>query len=178
LTNHPAAIVDACVATNLFASQAWDEIFAGCALTPVLSAQAAKETLWILDAEGERTPIDVQALQSAGRLEIWPPTDPELPVLVELAATLGDGEAACLAIAKAGGLPLATDDRAARRAAAKYGMGSQLLSTSQVIRRWQTRTRATRERTAVILGHVTTCASYLPADDDPHCAWWHAQIGE
>ncbi|MGO9322473.1 MAG: hypothetical protein ACLPUT_10935 [Solirubrobacteraceae bacterium] len=171
MSANPPILIDACVAINIFASDIWGEVFSACALTPVVALQAARESLWVLDEFGERVEMDIAAMARKGLLEIWTPLEHELALLVALAARLGDGEAASLAIAHARGLGLASDDRLARREAEQRGIG-ELHSTAGLMRAWSQAARPAPATITRALVRIRCGASYLPAPGDPDRGWW------
>jgi hypothetical protein len=164
--------VDACVAINLAATRRCTQILVAGGWHPILSAQAARESLWFLDEEGERQRIDLAGLEVAGKLEIWTPVDDELPTLLRLAATLGPGEAACLALGHSRGVPVATDDRAGVREAARLAPAVDVVSTSALVRSWAKATDARPNEVAGLVERVESGARFLPPPNDPHRAWW------
>jgi len=168
---NPPVLIDACVAINIFASGVWAEVFGACGLTPVVALQAARESLWVLDEFGERVEMDMAAMVRQGLLEIWTPLEHELALLVVLAARLGDGEAASLAIAHARGLGLASDDRLARREAERRGI-LELHSTGGLMRAWAQAARPAPGALAHALARIRLGASYVPASGDPDRTWW------
>ena len=174
MTDPPAVAVDACVAINLYATGRWAEIFDACGLRPVMATQAAQESIWVLDEDGERVAMALEALVDQGRLEIQGPVDGELELLVELAPRLGDGEAACMAIAHGRGMLLATDDRAARREAVGRGLEDQLVSTVGLLRQWSEAARVEGDELRRTLRRVGDGARFVPPADDPDADWWSA----
>jgi predicted nucleic acid-binding protein len=165
-------VLDACVVLNLAASRRLDEILAAGDWQPVVTTQAADEAMWLENEDGDRETIDYNNLSAGANLEIWSPIDDEVLTLVELAAGLGDGEAASLAIGHGRSLPVATDDRAGRRAARALSPPVTLLSTSELLRTWSATVDA--EVTAVALHRIEQGACFRPPRNDPNAPWWNA----
>jgi predicted nucleic acid-binding protein len=137
--------------------------------------QAAAETLCIYDEDGEREKVDLGAMVGAGTLEIWEPVDDEVVEMIRYAVRLGAGEAAALAIARARGLPLATDDRPARRVATE-APAVPLVSTAELMRDWA-RDR-TRHEVRSALRAITRTAAFRPRASDPLAGWWSDVIDD
>jgi predicted nucleic acid-binding protein len=172
LTARPEQVIvlDACVVINLWASRRFDEVLAVSCFRAVIAVQAAAEAVWIEDEAGRREQIPIDDLAASGRIEIWTPIDDELEILLELAASLGDGEAGSLAVAHGRRLPVATDDRPARRAARGLSPQVTLRSTSQLMRAWATERSPTE--VAEVLGRIEIGARFQPPPRDPNAPWW------
>ena len=113
-------LLDACVVINLAATDHLPHIAQAAEVTFTLVRQAAAEVGYLRDlTDGELTltPIDLGFYDGA-TLEITGLTPAEYPLYVDLARTVDDGEAATIAVAAERGIPLATDDRKARRVCA------------------------------------------------------------
>lgn len=146
------------------------EILDAAAFRPALARQAANEALWIEDGAGHREAIPVHDLHAADRLEVWALAADELDVLLELAVELGDGEAASLALGHARDVPVATDDRPARRAARRLSPSVALQSTSSLLRAWADGRPG--DLVAAVLHRIETSARFVPPRQDPNAAWW------
>jgi predicted nucleic acid-binding protein len=169
-TQLPPLVLDACVLINLWASRRMEQILAAAGQRPVLARQAADEALWIQDEVGHREAIPVDRLAADGVIEVWSPIDDELSVLIQLSVSLGDGEAASLAVAQGRRVAVATDDRPARAAARRLRPIVNLTSTSELLRGWSTeRPRAT---VATVLQRIEVGASFVPPQRDPNAGWW------
>lgn len=110
------------------------------------------------------------ALIDNGCIERWVAAGPELDVLVSLAADLGDGEAASLAIAHGRGVPIATDDLPARRSALQLSPSVEVRSTGELLHSWAFE-RST-DQVAKALRRIEEGASFRPPRQDPLSAWW------
>jgi hypothetical protein len=78
-----------------------------------------------------------------------------------------------LAICRARGYALATDDRKARRIAGQLALpGVQLFSTSQIVHHWAVRTGAAPGELKRILSAIELRARFIPPHDDPLREWW------
>jgi predicted nucleic acid-binding protein len=163
-------VLDACVVLNLAASRRLDDILAAGGWRPVVTAQAAAEAMWFDGESGERELIDYDNLSVNAELEIWSPIDDEVLTLITLAAELGDGEAASLAIAHGRGLPVATDDIAGRRAARALEPAVSLMSTSELLRTWSANSHV--DDVAAALARIEQGASFRPPHNDPNAPWW------
>jgi len=104
--------------------------------------------------------------------------------LVEVAATekalyskagevLGAGEAEAIAIAANRGVPLATDDRKARRVALDIAPELTIVSTPTVVRRWASKEpQPSAGELAAALRAIERRASFVPPRDDANRDWW------
>lgn len=151
-----------------------EEILAAAGQRPVLARHAAEEALWIQDDTGNREAIPVARLAAAGKLEVWSPIDDELSVLIQLSVSLGDGEAASLAVAQGRGVAVATDDRPARAAARRLRPSVNLTSTSALLRGWSHECPPATVATA--LQRIEVGASFAPPLRDPNARWWEAAL--
>ena len=166
-----ALLVDACTAINVLATRRWDEVFAAGGWRPVLPQQAASETLYVYDEDGEREVVDLPGMVASGLLEIWHPVDDEIAEMLRYTVRLGPGEAAALAIARARGLPLSTDDRPARRAAAE-NPAVRVVSTAELMHEWAT--GRPEAEVALALRKIEVTAAFRPRASDPLAGWWGA----
>ena len=94
----------------------------------------------------------------------------ELNLFVQLATTLDDGEAACLAIAKTRGWTLATDDRKGRREAA--GLGVPVVTTPELVKAWADAAKAGEAAVAKLLRDIQDYARFAPHKTMPLHSWW------
>jgi predicted nucleic acid-binding protein len=164
-------VLDACACINLAAAVPLGDVSGLIARPVVVVAQAAAEALFlhdVVDDEHVRQEIDLTGLDEVVL------TPDELAVYVSLARRLDDGEAATLAIAHYRGWSIATDDRAARRAAQQLSPPADVLRSSVLLRACA----ASLGLDATAIGHmlrsVETRASFVPPQDDPNYGWWHA----
>jgi predicted nucleic acid-binding protein len=89
---------------------------------------------------------------------------------VQLATTLDDGEAACLAIAKARGWTLATDDRKGRREAGNLGV--QVITTPELVKAWADATKSGHAAVTKMLRAIQDYARFAPHRTMPLHSWW------
>lgn len=135
------------------------------------------ETLYIIQPDEEdpakllKQSIDLQECVAAGLLI---PCDlqcrAEVDLFVQMAAQLGDGEAACFAIAMHRDWALATDDRRARRLAAAAGLA--VVTTPELVKHWAQYTGVTDEQVADVLLDIQRFAYFTPPANSPEHAWW------
>jgi predicted nucleic acid-binding protein len=149
----------------------------GLAFNLHVPAKVIAETLYIRkpDEEDEtklvQVPMDLAALLGAGLLRTCDVNDKaETDLFVQLATTLDDGEAMCLAIAKARGWMLATDDRKGRRLAGQLGVS--LLSTAELVKVWAENTSATEAEVVQVLRNIRAFARFVPHKKMPLYRWW------
>jgi predicted nucleic acid-binding protein len=100
----------------------------------------------------------------------------ELNLFVQLAMTLDDGEAACLAVAKVRGWTLATDDRKGRREAGSLGV--PVITTPELVKAWADATNAAEGEVARLLRNIQDYARFTPHKTMPLHSWWMDAINK
>ncbi|MBN1909338.1 MAG: hypothetical protein JW818_06340 [Pirellulales bacterium] len=143
----------------------------------------AEETLYILQPDQEdasklvKVPIDLGRYTAAGLLhECDFDGHQEIELFVHMAAQIGDGEAACLAISAKRGWTLATDDRRARRFAAESGV--TVITTPELVKLWAEKTQASDEEIVMVLRNIQRFAYFTPRQNAPEYAWWTDCLGK
>jgi predicted nucleic acid-binding protein len=172
-------LLDACVAINLMASGHWDAIASARCTTFLLVREAAAETGELRDVvAGEivRTPIDFTPHVTQGTARVIELDAAELARYVECARQVGDGEAATIAAAVGRGLPLATDDRRARRLCARLKLPTPI-RTLALLRRYAEAVELADSDVRHLLRIVRDRASFAAPRDDPDGEWWRSQLG-
>jgi hypothetical protein len=165
-------VVDACVAINLRASERWPDVFQAGGWLPLMPSIALGEVLYLFDGDGERTKVSFTEFVKAGELQSCELDTDQLELMLSMAARLGAGEAAAIALAHSRELPLATDDRAARRH--PLAKACRQITTPELIQAWANRARPSPEAIGRVLATIETRASYRPRHDHPNSAWWEA----
>ena len=108
-----------------------------------------------------KCPIDLDHYTAAGLLHKCDfEGQEEIELFVQMAAQLGDGEAACFAIAARRGWALATDDRRARRFAAESSLA--VITTPELVKLWAENTQASDEEIVVVLQNIQRFAYFTP----------------
>jgi predicted nucleic acid-binding protein len=135
------------------------------------------ETLYILKPDVEdannlaKSPIDVGSLTASGMLDQCDLEGPEeIELYVQMAIPLGDGEAACFAMAAKRGWAFATDDRRARRFAADARLA--VITTPELVKLWADNTNAGDEEIVMVLQNIQRFARFIPRSNSPEYAWW------
>lgn len=177
------AVVGACCVINLYA--AGDLL----ALLPPLGLQlhvpeaVLGESLYVrqLDpadaAKLVQREVDLGAAIGTGLLHRCDlEGDEEFALFVQLALTLDDGEATCLAIAKVRDWALATDDRKARQEASEIGVG--VFTTPELVKAWADTTKASRAAVAKLLRNIQDFARFTPHKTMPLHSWWQGMVEE
>jgi predicted nucleic acid-binding protein len=167
-------LLDACIAINLAATYRLPHIAQLIDVTFALASQAAAEVGYLRDiADGKpvRTPIDL-GQHAVDTLEIIELTPAEYPVYLSLALEVDDGEAATIAVAAQRGLPLATDDRKARRLCTQLGI-PEPLRTLGLLRAYADAAELPQAQLRDLLGQIRDRASFQPPRSDPDLKWWH-----
>ena len=177
----PAEVLDACCMINLYASGEM------CSILSVTSADfhvpriAIQEALYVLTPDQDEpqnttleeinlTPAIESGLLRACDLE----SDEENRLFVQFAAEVDDGEAACLAIAKAHGWSIATDDRKAQRLA--RGSHIPVVTTPELVKRWADASKTSDEEVAVVLRRMQDFGRFIPRRGSVLYQWWIARL--
>jgi predicted nucleic acid-binding protein len=167
-------LLDACVAINLAATDRLQQIAQATGVTFTLARQAAAEVGHLRDiADGESilTPISLSQYDGA-TLEIVSLAQPEYSLYVDLTRTIDDGEAATIAIAVRRFLPLATDDRKARRVCANLHL-PEPRRTLGILHSYADAASLPQPQIREILVKIRDRASFQPPRNDPDQKWWH-----
>jgi len=167
-------LLDACVAINLAATDHLAHIAQTAEVTFTLARQAAAEVGYLRDlTDGEvtLTPIDL-GLYDGAALEITALIPAEYPLYVDLARTVDDGEAATIAVAAERGIPLATDDRKARRVCAELQL-AEPMRTLGILHSYADAVRLQPAQLRNLLVKIRDRASFQPPRSDPDHKWWH-----
>jgi predicted nucleic acid-binding protein len=151
-------VLDTSVALNLLATRVWHSMLESLEVDCFVCSAVVDETLYIRsdDPAQPREAVSIDLWLRSGAVKIVNPDSPlEEELYVQFAADLDDGEAMSLAICRARGCALATDDRKARRVASRLALPSvQLLSTSQIVHHWATQTGAAPRDLSGILSAI------------------------
>jgi len=175
----PDVVLDTCCLVNLAAIDGTLDCLASFALTWYVPTAVQAEGIFIRAAADSRVVhrIELTTAMSAGTVQICAPADDtELALYVELAFSLGDGEAMALAIAKNRGWKVATDDRKARIKADAVGVS--VVTTPELIQRWATHAPHSMADVANALSRIETLARFVPAEDSPGARWWRKVLEE
>jgi predicted nucleic acid-binding protein len=164
--------VDADVLMNLLATGCATEILRALELTLLAGATVSGELLYLESREvtGQREQIDFTPAEEAGVLNKVILEDRELGLVIALAQLVDDGEAEVIAIALTRGIVMATDDRKARRIALERG--ASLLSTPELLHRWQDLSSVPAQRMTHVLKLVNRRSRYRPPTTHSLYDWW------
>lgn len=174
-------VLDACVALNLLATGELEHVARRLDVRFIMVRQAADESLY-LEEESElaespgRVRVDLQPYISNGTLVVTDLSPEEVPTFVELAAVLDDGEAASIAICIHRQLPLATDDKKARRVAARRGLSEQERTSDILVSLHDLGPEEAVASKRRLLA-VEQRARFRPPNSDPNRGWWNGQVG-
>jgi predicted nucleic acid-binding protein len=177
------AIVDSCCVINLYAAGNLLSLIPPLGVGLHVPGKVLEESLYVRQPDPAdatklvQRPVDLSPALQAGvlhRCDLEGQT--ELALFVQLATTLDDGEAACLAIAKTRGWTLATDDRRARREAGNLGV--PVVTTPELVKAWADATGAEQAAIAKLLADIQTYASFSPHKTMPLYSWWMETIGK
>lgn len=174
-----ALLLDSCVAINLVATDHLDEIASTLGVTFTLTRQAADEVGELREMFEEEmivTPIDLSKYASSS-VQIVDLRPVEYAPYVELAASVGDGEAATIAVAHHRNLPLATDDRKARKICEAH-LVPEPMRTLALLHAYVAAVPIAHDQACELLVRVRRRASFQPPRADPNRVWWIDHVGD
>ena len=120
-----------------------------------------------------KSPIDLEHFTAAGLLHKCDFEGQKIKLFVQMAIQLGDGEAACFAIAAKRGWTLATDDRPARRLAAESSLA--VVTTPELVKVWAANTKASDEEIVAVStfrgSHISRRGQTLPSMRGGQAFW-------
>ena len=138
----------------------------GLGLNLHVPSKVSEETLYILQPDVEdvskvvKCRIDLDHFTVAGLLHKCDfEGQEEIELFVQMAIQLGDGEAACFAIAAKRGWAMATDDRRARKFAADASLA--VITTPELVKLWAENTSASDEEVAAVLQNIQKFACFI-----------------
>jgi hypothetical protein len=164
--------VDACTGINVAATGRWAAVFLASKFRPVMARPAADEVQSLLNEDGEREAVDLGELANQDLVEISELTEAELETMLIHVVRLGHGEAATLAMAVEERMPMATDDRAAQRAAGDLDPPLTVITTPQLLHTWYDEMNVSAALCGEVVRRVETRARYRPRGDDVDVEWW------
>lgn len=164
--------LDADVLMNLLATDRLEEILAANGFRGVVGPRTRAETVYLNPRVpgAPRDTIDLVPHIVAGSIVTTALNEDETATYIRFAAEVDDGEAQVLAVGLHRGLVVATDDRRARRVAAREAV--KLLSTPELILVWAHRSgRSINEVRQAVLD-IEMRARYRPRTADTNRAEW------
>lgn len=167
-----AVATDCDILMNLLATGRAVEILRAVRLVLLVPPTVDREALFLESEtpDDPRTPVDLDPLVQARVLSKVSLSDEEVEVVVKLAQSVDDGEAEVIAVGSVRQLAIATDDRKARRVAS--ARGSQLMSTPDLLMRWQAASSTSEEEVARVLGLIGRRSRYRPPRSHSLYDWW------
>jgi predicted nucleic acid-binding protein len=172
-------LLDACIVINLAATNRIHHVAEALSLTFTLVQQPAAEVGYLretADRKFARTQIDLNHYDSEC-LEVVRLTTAEYPRYIELARIVDDGEAATITVAAERAMPLATDDRTARRLCAELQI-PEPLRTVRILHAYADAVHLPHADIRDVLVNVRDRASYQPPRSDPDRTWWEDLIND
>lgn len=168
-------VTDADVLMNLLASEYAEQILTTLQVTQIVPPAVAGEAIYLEGTQegSAREAVNLSRLQAAGLLMVMPLDASELDVVVELAATVDDGEAEVIAIALARRMTMATDDRKARRIAEQRA--ASVVSTPELLYQWQLVGSIPDPHVRQALSSIERRSRYRPGANHPLHDWWNMQ---
>lgn len=172
---NPPLLLDACVTINLAAASPLHHIARSVGRSCLITRHAANEVGHLRDTTDGETriaPVNLTDYVQAGAFEIIDLVPEELSLFVELASLVDDGEASTIAVAINRGIPLATDDRKARRLCAERGLDLPT-GTVELVRRYCEAQTLDHARISHLLHRIRSRASFQAPRGDPDLKWWN-----
>jgi predicted nucleic acid-binding protein len=172
-------LLDACIVINLTATNRLHPVAQAFGYTFTVVQQAAAEVGYLRDTSEKDvvlTPIDLTRYESES-LEVISLSPAEYPRYVELAREVDDGEAATIAVAVERGMPLATDDRKARRLCAGLQL-TEPMRTLGILHAYADATHLPHAELRDLLVKIRDRASFQPPRSDPDRKWWEVIIDD
>jgi predicted nucleic acid-binding protein len=168
-------VVDACCLINLCAAGELRNRLSLLGGSWYVPTAVLREALYVhvkqADGTIDKSPLDLQSwIDNGTLLSCTAEVGGELDLYVELATRIDDGEAMALAIAKARGWTLATDDRKAQRIANELTVA--VLTTPELIKRWADSANPSPDELRETLRRIEERASFFPAANHPLYTWW------
>ena len=178
----PPVLLDACVTINLVASGiTLVEYSNALGVGFVMTELAVGEVFYLSpdDQQDDRERlievVAVRDLAADDGITIVQLTATELELFVSLAREVDDGEASTLAVSAQRGLPMATDDRKARRVASALDPPVDVVGTTDIVRQWSEGRADGSPRLPDLIRRIERRASFVPRRDDRHFDWWIQQ---
>jgi hypothetical protein len=171
-------LLGACIAINLAATDDFRRIAETANVTFVLTQQAVGEVGYLRDLRNGKvvaTHINLSQHATNGTIQIIDLDPAEYPLYLELARIVDDGEAATIAVAALRNLPLATDDRKARRLCAERQI-PEPLRTLALIHAYADTAQLPPAEIRSLLIKIRDRASFQPQRSDPDHKWWSDHI--
>jgi predicted nucleic acid-binding protein len=171
-------LLDACIAINLAATDHFRRIAETASVTFLLTQQAAAEVGYLRDlhnGEVVATRINLSQHATNSTVQIIDLHPAEYPLYLELARIVDDGEAATIAVAALRRLPLATDDRKARRLGSERQI-PEPLRTLALIHAYADTAQLPPAEIRSLLIKIRDRASFQPQRSDPDHKWWRDYI--
>jgi predicted nucleic acid-binding protein len=171
------SIVDSCCIINLYAGGNLLTLLPPLGMRLHVPGKVLEESLYVRQQDPAdatklvQQKVDLAPVIKAGLLHHCDLEDEaEVNLFVQLATTLDDGEAACLAIAKVRGWTLATDDRKGRREAGSLGV--PVITTPELVKAWADATKADEAAIGGLLRAIQNYARFVPHRTMPLHQWW------
>jgi len=137
---------------------------------------ALREARYVYEFESDgsraRVEISQESLLRQHPLSILRLNSSEIPLLVELAAKLDDGEAEGMVLAFRRGLVFVSDDRPTQRVATELGFSTPIVSTPELLIEWAGDNPERLNRLPSIVRRIEQLAKFRPHKGSPHLAWW------
>ena len=172
---NPPLLLDACITINLAAVCPIHQIARSIGQGFLITRQAANEVGHlrdVIDGESVVTRVNLTDHVQADAFEIIELARDEIPLFVQLASLVDDGEASTIAVAIKRGIPLATDDRKARRLCAERGLAVPT-GTVTLIRRYCEVQVLDHAHISHLLQRISSRASFQAPRSDPDLKWWN-----
>ena len=169
-------LIDTSVALNVLATEVSTALIESFGVACFVSSAVYDETIYIRSEDPTQLPepVSMDPWLKRGCVRVLEPENRlEQELYVQFAVELDDGEAMSLAICRARGFGLATDDRKARRIASQLSAPPvQVISTSEIVHHWATKASIGQDELRRVLVAIEQRARFIPPHDYPLREWW------
>ena len=177
--------LDSCALLNLYATKRLGEIAEVLDFEFLVTPWVAhEEALYVYEREGMArgsiVPMDLAAALTLGSLKLEPElsTDEELETLIDLAASLDQGEAETIAAVILRGGSFVTDDRKAIREVTARAPDISVMTSVGLLKKWSEAANLGSEEIREILLDVQIGGNFKPGHREPDLEWWEKILKE
>ncbi len=175
--------LDSCALLNLYATKRLGEIAEVLEFEFLVTPWVAhEEALYVYErkgmARGSPVSVDLAAALTSGSLHLEPElsTDEELEALIDLAASLDQGEAETIAAVILRGGAFVTDDRKAIREITARAPDISVMTSIGLLKRWSEAVQLDAEALREVLLDVQIGGNFKPGHREPNLGWWTALL--
>ena len=173
-------ILDACCVLNFLASNTITSILNSLPQSIAIAEYVYTEEVLPVQASLFGNPDQVTVLQrqiDSGLLQIISlDSEREEKLLVNLAASMDDGEAYTCAIALCRQWDIASDDHKVLSVIKKIAPQMRVVTTPELLKIWADDRQIATSNLSIVLENIQRRANYWPGPKHPLYSWWQANI--